>query len=426
MAYDYVELIFPGEDLGWAQRISSLLADNGYRSFSRECGILLERYLPGVPVADQSAGTSQATHTTDVLIPPTDPTGRILICERPRSVASAGKTVAVVAIGRVLRDAHRLSTAVRMLLDTKGLVTDGLAGHILNDNGRAITRRFWQEWVYSLGLKSPADLQGEEQTASRSMAAVQMLLALRESSPLLGNPAILRSQVDRMPKKGSGSADPELLEGMVARGLVEKSFVLVCRQSSHIVGVGQDMNEIQQAMSVSLQCPHCRKPLREESQDVLYSLTSQGEEFARGTRWIREVLETSLRRKGCDVVVRTNGAAEPPIDGAACYQENVFLFRVQDGVAGREDLQVFMNRLRELEGTLAGIPLRGVYLAAEGGAGGEIDNPLDLQIPCTVIDLAHLETGLDQLLESAERENFARITGISMSLPLPDPSRLTL
>ncbi len=85
---------------GRGRRISSLLAENGYQSLQREGLALIQRYLPGDPGSADAPAQLERARTVDVLIPPADPTARILVCERPAADGARGTVVAVVAVGR--------------------------------------------------------------------------------------------------------------------------------------------------------------------------------------------------------------------------------------------------------------------------------------------------------------------------------------
>src|SRR5579884_473151 len=160
---------------------------------------------------------------------------------------------------------------------------------------------------------------------ARPLAAAEALFAVQGAPAVLGRPALFRSRAART------SVDPGLLDGLAGEGLVEKAFVLVCRSTGHIVGLGKESGEIHAAMQLALLCPHCRSPLGEEAHDVLYSLTAEGEEFLRTTRWIRGALEGALRARGCDPVLLSEETPAQRVDGAAWYHGTALLIRVGNG-----------------------------------------------------------------------------------------------
>ncbi len=423
MEFEYFEYEFSEEGASRGRRIASLLAENGYQSLQKESLDLVQQYLPA---AAAPATTDRLTgpRTVDVLVPPADPAARILVCERPRSGSAGGVVVAVVAVGRSQEEAHRNRTAAKIVLDTRG-GEDGLSGRVV-ENGRARVRRFRQEWVRDLGLERRED-GGEAaptSTSPRSLAAVQPLFALQGAPPMFGRPSALRSRLDKMGEQSRLGADPGLLDGLVTEGFVERSFVLVCRDTGQIVGVGKDAAEVQAAMQLTLRCPHCRRQMSDESQDVLYSLSAQGEEFIRSTRWIREVAESSLRKRNCDAIVLADGPNRQGVDGAACYQDAVLLFRMKDGAPARDDVQAFLRAIEDFQRAVPGVPVRGAYVAAQPAPLNDAALTLDPQAPCTVLEVSHLELGLDRLLENVKRDNFVRMTGTTLELALPDPSTL--
>ncbi len=422
MDFEYLEFEFAEGAASRGRRISALLAKNGYQSLQAEALDLAQRYLPGGADSPDASGKVTRARTLDVLIPPADPNARILVCERPGAAPHA-VVVAIVAVGRSQEDAHRSRTAIKIVLDSKGAAEVGLPPRAAGENGRARARRFREEWARALGLpRAEAPGDAGRAAAPRPLAAVRTLFALQDPSMVHGRPAVLRSARERIGDAAPAAADAALLDGLVSEGLVDRSFVLVCREKGQVVGVGTDAAEIQAAMQVTLRCPHCRKPLGEEAQDVLYSLTPQGEEFVRSTRWIRDAVESSLQKRGCDTIMADDGI-NGKVDGAACYQETVLLFRVKDGTPTRDDAGAFQRAVAEFETAAPGVPVHGLYIAAETVLpGGE---PVgDPRATFTVLEIAHLETGLDRVLEELKRDNLVRLTGTTLQLLRPNPSTL--
>src|SRR5579864_8217050 len=358
MEFDFFEYKFSADGAGQARRIASMLAEQGYHSLQRDALDLLRRYLPNATPEGQAEEPPAGARTVDMLVPATDRIARILVCERP--VTDGGIAVAVVAVGRTPEEANRGRTAAKLALDSKGSGDSGLAGHLAGDNGRARQPRFREEWARALGLV-PADAQEAAGSSPRPLASSQALFALQSAPAMLGRPSLLRSKLDT---NGARAFDPSQLEGLSTEGLIDRSFVLMCRESGQIVGVGKDAAEVQAAMQLSLRCPHCRRPLSEEVQDVLYSLSPQGEEFIKSTRWMRDAVESSLRRRNCDAVVLSD-APNSRVDGAAYFKDAVLLFRLRESAPGDEDLDRLQQAGAEFEKVAPGVPVRSVIVTAE-------------------------------------------------------------
>lgn len=420
MEFEHFEYKFSSEGAGPGRRIASLLAEQGYQSLHREALDLVRRYLPNVPGAEPPADPPAHPRTVDVLIPPATPAVRILVCERPIIGAPGGATVAVVAVGRSLDEAHRSRTAAKLVLDSKGNGDTDLAGHLTADNGRARSARFRPEWAQALGLTHPAAPETPALTTPRPLASAQALFTLQGAQPLLGRPAVLRSRLDKSANGARGGADPTVLDGLVAEGLVERSFVLMCRESGQVVGIGKDAAEVQAAMQLAIRCPHCRRPLSEESQDVVYSLSAPGEEFIKSTRWMRDALESSLRKRRCEAVLLA-GAADGRLDGAASYKDAVLLFRLKDGAAADDDVRTLLQTAAEFEHVAPGVPTRSAIVTTQPAATAVAVNGTS---PCVVLDASRLDEGLDRLLDDVKREAFARLTGTMLEFTRPDPGAL--
>ncbi|HKX18922.1 MAG TPA: hypothetical protein VJT33_13000 [bacterium] len=415
MEFDHFEYKFTADGAGQARRIASMLAEQGYNSLHRDALDLLRRYVP-------STGTDARTdepigpRTIDVLVPAADRKARILVAERPAT--DGGVTVAVVAVGRSPEEAHRGRTAAKLALESKDGRDSGLAARLVSENGPARQPRFREEWARALGL-----VQGEGQDSAgpspRPLASAQTLFALQGAQAVLGRPSVLRSKID---KTTNGSrVDTAQLDGLSSEGLIERSFVLMCRETGQIVGVGRDAAEVQAAMQLSLRCPHCRRPLSEEVQDVLYSLSPQGEEFIKSTRWIRDAVESSLRRRNCSAVVLSE-APNSPVDGAAYFKDAVLLFRLRDSAPGEDDVTRLQQAGAEFEKIAPGVPVRSVIVttqpapAAQAPAGGPA--------PALYLNASQLEDSMDRLLEELKRDAFTRLTGTTLEFVRLDPSML--
>ncbi len=415
MEFDSFEYKFSADGAGRARRIASMLAEQGYHSLQRDALDLLRRYLPNAAPEGQADEPPAGARTVDVLVPATDRTARILVCERPG--ADSGITVTVVAVGRTPEEANRGRTAAKLALDSKGSGDTSLAGHLAADSGRVRQSRFREEWARALGLVQ-AGSQEPAGSPPRPLASSQALFALQGAQTILGRPSLLRSKLGA---NGVRAFDPSQLEGLSTEGLIDRSFVLMCRDSGQIVGVGKDAAEVQAAMQLSLRCPHCRRALSEETQDVLYSLSPQGEEFIKSTRWIRDAVESSLRRRNCDAVVLSD-APNSRVDGAAYFRDAVLLFRLRENAPGDEDLRTLQQAGADFEKVAPGVPVRSVIVtaqpapAAESSTGG--------RAPYLFLNASQLEDSMDRLLEDLKRDAFTHLTGTTFEFMRPDPTTL--
>ncbi|HLJ62230.1 MAG TPA: hypothetical protein VKZ50_21115 [bacterium] len=408
MDFEYVEYEYFGDETHAGERISSLLTDSGYQSLRRDTAELVRRYLPGVALP-VPGGRPEAARTVDALIPPADSTARVLLCERPAPNGTPGTVVSILALGRSQNDAHRVCTAVRLVLDTEAVA----------NNGAARIQRFRHEWLPILGLDRPA---ASPASGARPLAAAQALLALQHAPLVLGRPSILRSRTDTITDHSRTPVDPEVMDRLVPEKFVERAFVLVCRESGQIVGIGEDATEVETAMPLTLRCPHCRRPLSEEAHDVLYSLSAQGEEFIRSTRWIREAVEAALQRRHCDTVAVAEGTARSDVDLAALCHDTVLLFRARESAPSDEDIRTLADTVAAFERAVPGVLTRGVYVMSH--AASPHDAGTEGTASCTVLELSRLDAGLDRLLEDVKQDNFVRLTGSELEMIRPDPGLL--
>ncbi|HLW48304.1 MAG TPA: hypothetical protein VKW09_11120 [bacterium] len=416
MEFEYFEHKFPAARPGGTQRIDSILADHGYQSLRRDAVDLVRRYLPNAKDDDMPAGPPAGARTIDVLVPASSRTTRIVVCERP--APDGGTTAAVIAVGRSHEEARRGCTGAKLTLKMNGTPEDGFTAPA-EDGARGSAPRFRDEWARALGLQP---LAGADSPApgARAAASPHALIALQGAPTVLGRPGLLRSRLDKGTNGAAGPVDAAQLDGLAADGLVDRSFVLVCRESSQIVGVGKDSSEVQAAMQLSLRCPHCRRPLSEESHDVVYSLSSKGEDFLKSAGWIRAAVEAALRKRNCDAVFAAE-VLDGRVHAAASYKDAVLLFRLRDGTPSEADVRGLQQAGKEFGKVAPGVPVRTVIVATQPGAPAKTTVP---DAAPTILVAPQLDDSLDRLLDEMKRDTFARLSGTALELVRTDPNSL--
>jgi hypothetical protein len=70
--------------------------------------------------------------------------------------------------------------------------------------------------------------------------------------------------------------------------------------------------------------------------------------YVSDNRWMCDLIEASLRRFGVQAVAVRPGAG--PVDGAACYQGTLILFRAKENGADAADIVQLRARAKQLEG----------------------------------------------------------------------------
>jgi hypothetical protein len=416
MEFDYFEYKFSAAQLGRAQRIGSALADQGYQSLRRDTLELVRRYLPLAKDEDPVTAVPARARTTDVLVPASPRTARVLVAERPSS--DGGTIVAVIALGRSYEEARRVCTAIKLALKTKNAPEDGFTSPVADEAARGGAPRFRDEWARALGLQ-PLALPDASAAVLRTPASPQALLALESAPPMLGRPGLLRSRLDKTANGTTPPFDAPQLDALAADGLVERSFVLVCRESGHIVGVGKDALEVQAAMQLSLRCPHCRRQLSEETHDVVYSLSAKGQDFLKSAGWIRAAVESSLRKRNCDAVLVAD-ALDGRVHAAAAYKDAVLLFRLREGAPVDTDARGLEQAGKEFGRVAPGVPVRTVIVATQPAVAAKAAAK-DALGP-TILVASRLDDSLDRLLDDVGRDAFTRLSGTTLELIRTDPA----
>jgi hypothetical protein len=171
-------------------------------------------------------------------------------------------------------------------------------------------------------------------------------------------------------------------------------------------------------MQVSLRCPHCRRPLSEETHDVVYSLSPKGEEFLKGAGWIRAAVDASLRRRNCEPLL-VGEMPEGRVHAALSYKDAVLLFRMREGAPADADVRGLQQAGREFSKVAPGVAVHGVIVATQPPPAKMMD--ADASAPAVVVT-SQLEDNLERLLDDIKREMFVRLSGTAIELIRTDPS----
>lgn len=400
MFTEWFDLKRPAWDAPTLAALLRRLQDNGYQGLTAEYGGLLGRYaalsedriLEALAAADEFA---------DVFIPPAQPHARIVLHRREPDV------VRVVIAARGAQEARLVGTALKVHLEA---VLGKLGELIADDRARGVVARFRKDVLPMLRLTG----NGERAAAPRSPAASQLLRAMRHQPVVRGRPTVLVSQAAPLAPDRPAEQVREAFEQLVAEGAVERWHVVVCREKGAWLGSSPNAEEMRTFASLAMDCPHCGRSVREEQPDVAYRLSERAP-VESDNRWMCELVESALRRHGAEsVAVQPGGGAD--VDGAACYQGALILFRAKDEPVDIGDLMRLQEQGRRFES--AGWRVFPLLIA---------DRPLGLDasgLGVTVVEgVAALDTALDHVLKTARDGTLAQLLPASLrpaGVPLAD------
>jgi len=377
------------------------LQDSGYQGLTADYRSLLGRYAPDQ--GDRTFGTlfAAADEFADVLIPPAQPHARVILHRRESTV------LRVVVAARTQQEARVVGTALKVHLEA---VLGKLGDQIADERGRSSLTRFRRDVLPSLHLGGNGDRAPE----SRNPLASQVLRAMSHQPVVRGRPTVLASQSKPLAPDRTNEQIREALEQLVTEGVVERWHVVICREKGIWLGSSANAEEMRTFSSLTMECPHCGRRVRDEQADVAYRL-GERVPVQSDTRWMCELVESALRRLGVEAVaVHPTGGGD--VDGAACYQGAVILFRAKDEPVDIGDLMRLQEQGRRLESD--GWPVFSLLVA---------DRPLGLDtsgVRVTVVEgVASLDGVLEQVLKAARDASLTNLLPATLrpgGVPLAD------
>lgn len=144
-----------------------------------------------------------------------------------------------------------------------------------------------------------------------------------------------------------------LLESL---GLVQKDFVVFCREQGNQISRVQSFTEIEEATRRGFKCFSCGRPMAEERIDQLISCTAAGSQLARSNYWLTLLLSQTLQNIGIPAEKQvTVGTAEGSrvIDLFAEHDGFLMMFETREDDVRLDDIFLFLSRIRYYRPDLA-------------------------------------------------------------------------
>lgn len=139
-------------------------------------------------------------------------------------------------------------------------------------------------------------------------------------------------------------------------GLVQKDFVVFCREQGNQISRVQSFTEIEEATRRGFKCFSCGRPMAEERIDQLLSCTAAGSQLARPNYWLTLLLSQTLQNIGIPAEKQvTVGTAEGSrvIDLFAEHDGFLMMFEVREDDVRLDDVFLFLSRIRYYRPNLA-------------------------------------------------------------------------
>lgn len=387
MFTEYVDIQRTAWDAPALAAVLQRLAESGYQGFTAEFRDLVVHYARAEADTGLPAIVARTDEFADVLIPPAQPHARIILHRRTPEV------LRVVMVGRSQHEARLVGTALKLHLEA---VLGRLDELIVDERGRSHLTRFRRDVVPALHLGG----DGERAPEVRTVMTAQLLRALRHQPVVRGRPTVLASQAGALLPDKPVEQVREVIEQLVSEGALERWHVVVCRESGQWLGSSSSAEEMRTFLSLAMECPHCGRRVSEEQADVAYRLGASAQTYVMGNRWMCDLVEATLRRLGVEAVAVQPGAGD--VDGAACYEGSLILFRAMDNPVDVLDVTRLQEQGRQLEG--AGWRVFPVLVSDRpiginaGGAGVTV-----------VEDMTALDAALDRVLTTAREASLVSL-----------------
>ena len=335
MFIEHVDFKRPAWDADTLASMLERLHESGYQGLTEDVHQVLTRYATAVGTRPLARTVTGADPFIDVLIPPAQSRARVVLHHRAPGI------LRVVIAGRFQHEVRMVSTAVKLHLESiLGAKLDEL---IADEGGRASLDRFSREVVPALQLAA----NGERVAEIRHPHGAQLLRAMRHQPAVRGRPTLLGSQLATLAPERSVEQTREAMEQLVAEGVLERWHVVVCRETGQWLTSTSSAEEVRKFIALNLECPHCGRRVSDEQMETAYRLGEHVQAYVSDNRWMCDLIEASLRRFGVDAVAFRPG--QGPVDGAACYQGTLMLFRAKENGVDASDLVQLRARAKQFE-----------------------------------------------------------------------------
>jgi hypothetical protein len=137
------------------------------------------------------------------------------------------------------------------------------------------------------------------------------------------------------------------MEQLVGEGALERWHVVLCRETGQWLTSTPSSEEMRKFIALNLECPHCGRRVSEEQVETAYRLGEHVQAYVSDNRWMCDLIEASLRHLGVEAVAVRPGAG--PVDGAACYQGTLLLFRAKENGVDASDLVQLRAQAKQFE-----------------------------------------------------------------------------
>lgn len=336
MFIEHVDFKRPAWDADTLASMLERLHESGYHGLTEEVHHVIGRFATALGDRPLDRTVAGAAPYMDVLIPPAQSRARVILHHR------SPEMLRVVIAGRSQHEVRMVRTALKLHLESfLGAKLDDL---IADEGSRASLDRFRRDVVPALQLGT----NGERVAEIRHPLGAQLLRALRHQPAVRGRPTLLGSQLATLAPERSAEQTRDAMEQLVAEGALERWHIVLCREAGQWLTSTPSAEEMRKFLALDMQCPHCGRRVSDEQMETAYRLGEHVQAYVSDNRWMCDLIEASLRRLGVEAVAVHPGAG--PVDGAACYQGTLILFRAKENGVDASDIVQLRARAKQFEG----------------------------------------------------------------------------
>lgn len=141
-------------------------------------------------------------------------------------------------------------------------------------------------------------------------------------------------------------ASQKVLREMLREGLIEKQFLVSCKQDSHQIALVDDEIEFRDGTAGTVRCASCNRPFKDEKIETIFTISSYGKALTDKSRWmsiyVTELLtEFGLRKESIKWNATVGG---DEIDIIADIFGRSIFFELKDREFGQGDAYAFLFR----------------------------------------------------------------------------------
>ena len=336
MFIEYVDFRRPAWDADTLASMLERLHESGYQGLTEEIHQLIGRFATARGDRPLQRTVGGMEPFMDVLIPPAQSRARVILYHR------SPEMLRVVIAGRFQHEVRMVGIALKQHFESfLGAKLDAL---IADEGGRASLDRFRRDVVPALQLGT----NGERVPEIRNPLGAQLLRAMRHQPAVRGRPTLLGSQLATLAPERPAHQTREAMDQLVAEGALEQWHIVLCREAGQWLTSTPNAEEMRKFLALNLECPHCGRRVSDEQMETAYRLGEHAQAYVSDNRWMCDLIEAGLRRLGVEAVAVCPGAG--PVDGAACYQGTLILFRAKEDGVDASDIVQLRARARQFEG----------------------------------------------------------------------------